>query len=233
MRPSFPDTSSNAGPRSGRTPEISGVRARRATPRGPARDPFGDRKCGKTGTTRIASSAYRRIGPLALIRTRKCTLGVAVDVAEFDFELPPEAIAQRPAPRGTARLMTLDRRRAPSRTGPSPTSPASSAPATSSSSTTRRSSPRGSSGGTRRAAGRSSCWWRESEEKRRFLRMLKRERKRRERRFFEWSRALALPRQAGEAGEDRGEDSSSKVDGRPWRSPPRRPSVRGLRLFTF
>jgi S-adenosylmethionine:tRNA ribosyltransferase-isomerase len=32
-----------------------------------------------------------------------------VDVAEFDFELPPEAIAQRPAPRGTARLMTLDR----------------------------------------------------------------------------------------------------------------------------
>ncbi|MBK9062307.1 MAG: tRNA preQ1(34) S-adenosylmethionine ribosyltransferase-isomerase QueA [Acidobacteria bacterium] len=32
-----------------------------------------------------------------------------MDVAEFDFELPPEAIAQRPAPRGTARLMTLDR----------------------------------------------------------------------------------------------------------------------------
>jgi S-adenosylmethionine:tRNA ribosyltransferase-isomerase len=32
-----------------------------------------------------------------------------VDVADFDFELPPEAIAQRPAPRGTARLMTLDR----------------------------------------------------------------------------------------------------------------------------
>src|ERR1019366_6151824 len=26
-----------------------------------------------------------------------------------DFMLPPEAIAQRPAPRGTARLMTLDR----------------------------------------------------------------------------------------------------------------------------
>ena len=32
-----------------------------------------------------------------------------MDVADFDFELPPEAIAQRPAPRGTARLMTLDR----------------------------------------------------------------------------------------------------------------------------
>jgi S-adenosylmethionine:tRNA ribosyltransferase-isomerase len=32
-----------------------------------------------------------------------------VDVADFDFELPPEAIAQRPAARGTARLMTLDR----------------------------------------------------------------------------------------------------------------------------
>jgi len=32
-----------------------------------------------------------------------------VDVADFDFELPPEAIAQRPAPRGTARLLTLDR----------------------------------------------------------------------------------------------------------------------------
>jgi S-adenosylmethionine:tRNA ribosyltransferase-isomerase len=33
-----------------------------------------------------------------------------VDVSLFDFALPPEAIAQRPAPRGTARLMTLDRR---------------------------------------------------------------------------------------------------------------------------
>jgi S-adenosylmethionine:tRNA ribosyltransferase-isomerase len=32
-----------------------------------------------------------------------------VNVAEFDYGLPPEAIAQRPAPRGTARLMTLDR----------------------------------------------------------------------------------------------------------------------------
>jgi S-adenosylmethionine:tRNA ribosyltransferase-isomerase len=32
-----------------------------------------------------------------------------MDVADFDFALPPEAIAQRPAPRGTARLMTLDR----------------------------------------------------------------------------------------------------------------------------
>jgi S-adenosylmethionine:tRNA ribosyltransferase-isomerase len=32
-----------------------------------------------------------------------------VDVSDFDFELPPGAIAQRPAPRGTARLMTLDR----------------------------------------------------------------------------------------------------------------------------
>jgi S-adenosylmethionine:tRNA ribosyltransferase-isomerase len=33
-----------------------------------------------------------------------------MDVADFDFVLPPESIAQRPAPRGTARLMTLDRR---------------------------------------------------------------------------------------------------------------------------
>ena len=33
-----------------------------------------------------------------------------MDVADFDFELPPEAIAQRPAPRGTGRLMSLDRR---------------------------------------------------------------------------------------------------------------------------
>jgi S-adenosylmethionine:tRNA ribosyltransferase-isomerase len=32
-----------------------------------------------------------------------------VDVALFDFELPAGAIAQRPVPRGTARLMTLDR----------------------------------------------------------------------------------------------------------------------------
>lgn len=32
-----------------------------------------------------------------------------MDVADFDFELPPESIAQRPAPRGTSRLMTLDR----------------------------------------------------------------------------------------------------------------------------
>jgi S-adenosylmethionine:tRNA ribosyltransferase-isomerase len=32
-----------------------------------------------------------------------------MDVADFDFALPPEAIAQRPVPRGTARLMTLDR----------------------------------------------------------------------------------------------------------------------------
>ena len=33
-----------------------------------------------------------------------------MNVADFDFVLPPEAIAQRPAPRGTARLLTLDRR---------------------------------------------------------------------------------------------------------------------------
>ena len=33
-----------------------------------------------------------------------------MDVADFDFDLPPESIAQRPAPRGTSRLMTLDRR---------------------------------------------------------------------------------------------------------------------------
>jgi S-adenosylmethionine:tRNA ribosyltransferase-isomerase len=32
-----------------------------------------------------------------------------MDVADFDFELPPAAIAQRPAPRGTAHLLTLDR----------------------------------------------------------------------------------------------------------------------------
>lgn len=32
-----------------------------------------------------------------------------MDVADFDFELPPGSIAQRPAPRGTARLLTLDR----------------------------------------------------------------------------------------------------------------------------
>jgi len=32
-----------------------------------------------------------------------------VDVSLFDYALPAEAIAQRPAPRGTARLMTLDR----------------------------------------------------------------------------------------------------------------------------
>jgi len=33
-----------------------------------------------------------------------------VDVSDFDYFLPPDAIAQRPAPRGTARLMTLARR---------------------------------------------------------------------------------------------------------------------------
>ncbi len=33
-----------------------------------------------------------------------------MNVSEFDFDLPLEAIAQRPAPRGTARLMRLDRR---------------------------------------------------------------------------------------------------------------------------
>ncbi len=32
-----------------------------------------------------------------------------MNVSDFDFDLPPEAIAQRPAPRGTSRLMTLDR----------------------------------------------------------------------------------------------------------------------------
>jgi S-adenosylmethionine:tRNA ribosyltransferase-isomerase len=32
-----------------------------------------------------------------------------VDVSDFDFFLPPDAIAQRPAPRGTARLLTLAR----------------------------------------------------------------------------------------------------------------------------
>jgi S-adenosylmethionine:tRNA ribosyltransferase-isomerase len=33
----------------------------------------------------------------------------AMDISDFDFDLLPEFIAQRPAPRGTARLMTLDR----------------------------------------------------------------------------------------------------------------------------
>jgi S-adenosylmethionine:tRNA ribosyltransferase-isomerase len=33
-----------------------------------------------------------------------------MNVADFDFMLPPESIAQRPAPRGAARLLTLDRR---------------------------------------------------------------------------------------------------------------------------
>lgn len=33
-----------------------------------------------------------------------------MDVSDFDFDLPPEAIAQRPAARGTSRLLTLDRR---------------------------------------------------------------------------------------------------------------------------
>ncbi|HQR47600.1 MAG TPA: S-adenosylmethionine:tRNA ribosyltransferase-isomerase, partial [Thermoanaerobaculia bacterium] len=32
-----------------------------------------------------------------------------MDVSDFDYFLPPEAIAQRPAPRGTARLLTLGR----------------------------------------------------------------------------------------------------------------------------
>lgn len=32
-----------------------------------------------------------------------------MDVSDFDFDLPPEAIAQRPVPRGTSRLMTLGR----------------------------------------------------------------------------------------------------------------------------
>jgi S-adenosylmethionine:tRNA ribosyltransferase-isomerase len=32
-----------------------------------------------------------------------------MDVEDFDFVLPPESIAQRPVPRGTARLMALDR----------------------------------------------------------------------------------------------------------------------------
>jgi len=32
-----------------------------------------------------------------------------VNVSDFDFDLPPGSIAQRPAPRGTSRLMTLDR----------------------------------------------------------------------------------------------------------------------------
>ncbi|HRY43431.1 MAG TPA: S-adenosylmethionine:tRNA ribosyltransferase-isomerase, partial [Thermoanaerobaculia bacterium] len=32
-----------------------------------------------------------------------------MNVSDFDFDLPPESIAQRPAPRGTSRLMTLDR----------------------------------------------------------------------------------------------------------------------------
>ncbi len=32
-----------------------------------------------------------------------------MDVSLFEYDLPPEAIAQRPARRGTARLMTLDR----------------------------------------------------------------------------------------------------------------------------
>ena len=32
-----------------------------------------------------------------------------MELSDFEFDLPPESIAQRPAPRGTSRLMTLDR----------------------------------------------------------------------------------------------------------------------------
>ena len=74
---------------------------------------------------------------------------VTVNVSDFDFDLPPESIAQRPAPRGTSRLMTLDRATgavdAPERRGPPVAPPIR---GTSSSSTTRGSSPPASSGAT-------------------------------------------------------------------------------------
>jgi S-adenosylmethionine:tRNA ribosyltransferase-isomerase len=49
----------------------------------------------------------RKIGERSrtVFRSQCCS----VNVSDFDFDLPPGAIAQRPAPRGMARLMTLDR----------------------------------------------------------------------------------------------------------------------------
>ena len=84
-----------------------------------------------------------------------------MDVREFDFDLPPELIAQEPAAeRGAARLLHLDRRTGGARPHDrSPISRAFFAKATCSSSTTRASFPRGCSAGACRAAARSSACW--------------------------------------------------------------------------
>ena len=56
--------------------------------------------------TRTPSTAC--VGP-EIRRVEDSGENARVKVQDFDFDLPPESIAQRPSPRGTSRLMTLDR----------------------------------------------------------------------------------------------------------------------------
>ena len=94
---------------------------------------------------RMADGPSRHPSRLSCPSRRSCPMQVPVDVRDFDFDLPPELIAQDPAPERTAaRLLYLCRE-----TG---------ALAISSSSTTRECFRRGSSvAGCRAAARWSVC----------------------------------------------------------------------------
>ena len=74
----------------------------------------------------------------------------------FDYHLPADRIAQEPRPRGSSRLLVLDRRREPIRTARSPTFLRSSPPETSSSATTCASATPVSTGAMKAAASSSS-----------------------------------------------------------------------------
>ena len=106
---------------------------------------------------RVAGSAA---GHLHLV-DNPLTSPADMDVRDFDFDLPPELIAQEPpAVRGGARLLHLDRASgAITHTARQRVCPTSCAPAISSSSTTRASSRRGCSAGAIPAAAPSSACW--------------------------------------------------------------------------
>jgi len=61
------------------------------------------------GPARLRSLNYAVAVPACGISAGRNRYDAPVRTDDFDFELPPELIAQHPAPRGTSRLMVLDR----------------------------------------------------------------------------------------------------------------------------
>jgi len=64
---------------------------------------------GKKLITRLNIPTFERFNERTAAIGRRTRYDAPVRTDDFDFELPPELIAQHPAPRGTSRLMVLDR----------------------------------------------------------------------------------------------------------------------------